>query len=111
VIPVLLALARITAGGLEVAIVGAANPHIAPGRGDRERADAPQRAPVAHGITVGMAVVKGLAAAPAHDAGRGIGDVPQTRCARAVVRIAVYRLGQRHGRAGCNRRATLPSGL
>src|SRR5262249_20411720 len=57
VVAVLLALARVAAGRLKVAVVGAANPHVAPGRRDGERADAAQRAPVAHGIAVGMAVV------------------------------------------------------
>jgi len=104
-------MAGITAGGLQMTIVSAANPHIAPRGRNGERTDAAQRAPVAHRAAVGMAIKKRLAAALARDARRGIGDIPQTRRAGAIVGIAVQRLGERHGRAGCNRRATLPSGL
>ncbi len=63
VVAVLLAAARIAAGGLHVALAEAANPDVCPGRRNGERADALQRLLIAHRFAVRVAVGEALAGA------------------------------------------------
>ena len=67
VVDVLLATARVAAGGLEVAELVAADPDVGPTRRDGESADSIERRAVANRIAVGPAVAKRFAVATAVD--------------------------------------------
>src|SRR5690606_32921996 len=79
VVAVLLAAARIASGGLQVATRRRADPDLAIGRRDRQRADARQRVRIAHAAAVGIEVAEAAPAAHAADAWRGIADITQAR--------------------------------
>src|SRR6185503_21217947 len=75
VIAVLLAAARIAAGRLEVAIAVRADPHLFPGRRNRERLDAREDLLVAHCAAARQAVAEAAVVARAGDARRRVADV------------------------------------
>jgi hypothetical protein len=68
VIAVLLAVFRVAPGGLQVAVVARADPHLGPGRRNGERGDARQRGRVAHRLAVRVDVAEAGAAGQARDA-------------------------------------------
>src|SRR5690606_33626464 len=76
VVAVLLAAARVAAGGLEVAARVGADPHVLPRGRDHERLDA---GPLRFGYerAVGGVVREAPAAADAPEAGVGVGDVDE----------------------------------
>jgi hypothetical protein len=77
VVAVLLAPARIAAGGLQVTARVHADPHLGVGRRNGQRADARQGRRIAHRMALPIAVAEPLARAPARVARIGIGDVDQ----------------------------------
>ena len=88
VIAVLLAAALVAAGRLQMAVRVEADPHIGPGRRDRQRANAPQRLDVAHQRAVRAGGSRNRSfAAMAGDARRGIADIAQPRALRRDLRI------------------------
>jgi hypothetical protein len=82
VIAVLLAAARVAAGGLQVSQFERADPHAGPGRRNRQCADARQRLGVAHGLAVGVDVAELRAVLLARDARHVVVHVAQAGGAR-----------------------------
>src|SRR5205814_1186755 len=78
VVAVLLASARIAAGGLQVAAGVGAYPHVAVGGRHGERADALERRRVGYAASVGVAVRKSRRGPAAADAGLAVIDVDQS---------------------------------
>ena len=86
-IAVLLAPARVAAGGLQVAVRVGADPHLGPGRRDRQRADAPQRLGIADRRAVRADGSRSRFSRMAGYAGRGVADIAQPRALRRDLRI------------------------
>ena len=76
-IPMLLAAARITSGGLQMSVGSGTNPHISPGRWNCERLDARQVFGIAQFLPVDAEVSEAFAVALAREARRLIGDISQ----------------------------------
>ena len=76
-VAVLLAASGVAARRLDMAVGLGADPHVGPGRRDRELADALQRGRVAHGFAVRLEIDESLAHPLAPDAALVVGDVCQ----------------------------------
>ncbi len=84
VVAVLLATASVAAGGLQVALRVAANPHIGVGRRDHQRGDARQGFAVAHALPLGVEVDEAVAPATPGQARLAVVDIVQAGWQRAV---------------------------
>ncbi|MCW0466763.1 hypothetical protein NB705_003836 [Xanthomonas sacchari] len=100
VVAVLLAPARVAAGGLQVAVVARADPHFGVGRRDRQLADALQGGRIAHRAAVRQTVAEPLAGAAADDARLLVADIDQARAAGGLAGLAGTRRLGRGGRTG-----------
>jgi len=96
VVTVLLAPARVAAGGLQVAPRVGADPHVGIGRRDRQRADARKLPAIAHRPPVGVAVAETLAATDPPQAGLRVTDVDQAHRARGGAWVGGVPVGCGH---------------
>src|SRR3954471_15553397 len=99
VIAVLLAAASVPTGRLQVPVRRSADPHVGPGRRDRQRLDSLDLL-AWQGLAVCVGVLKALAASAPGESGLAVGHIPEAGRARRRLRRILYRLRNCYSHGG-----------